>query len=149
MSAHEKNMPSAKGGTVKATKYQAEFCEIAGKICQAGATDKELAKSLGIHRSTLYRWLAEHPELREAVQAGKSVADERVLRSFYQCCVGYEYEAVKVMQHDGRPVVVRYMERVLPDPSACFTWLKNRRPGEWRDRREVVVTTVAGLENKG
>ena len=27
-----------------------------------------------------------------------------------------------------------------PDTTACIYWLKNRKPEQWRDRREVDVT---------
>ncbi len=127
----------ARRGRGKPTKYRPEYCEIARQFCETGATDQELADRLEIHPSTLYRWFAEHPEFREAVRLGKDCADERVLRAFYHRCVGYEFEAVKIMQDKGVPVVVRYTEHVPPDPGAAFNWLKNRRPKEWRDRHEV------------
>lgn len=117
--------------------YRLEFCKTAADLAGAGATDEEIAQALDIHPSTLYRWFAAHPEFREAVKLGKEAADDRVERSLYHRAVGYTHEAVKIMQYEGSPVLVRYTEHVAPDPGAAFNWLKNRRPADWRDRKEL------------
>ena len=75
--------------------------------------------------------------LLQAARVAKDVADARVERSLYNRAVGYTFDSVKIMQDKGRPVVVPYREHVPPDPGAGFNWLKNRRPEEWRDRREL------------
>ena len=36
-----------------------------------GMTEQEIARSLRINRSTLYRWKSEHPELAAALRKGK------------------------------------------------------------------------------
>jgi len=35
------------------------------------------------------------------------------------------------------PVIVPYIEHVPPDTTAQIFWLKNRRPEDWRDRKDV------------
>ncbi len=124
--------------------YRAEFCEKAANLCISGATDQEVANSLKIHVSTLYRWQAEHPEFCEALKAGKELADERVVRSLYHRAVGYTYPAVKIMQDKGYPVIVPYTEHVPPDVVAGIFWLKNRRPAEWRDRQVLEHGGIGG-----
>jgi DNA-binding XRE family transcriptional regulator len=47
-------------------------------LCKLGATDEEMARVLGVNAATLYRWQAAHPELREAIRAGKLVADIKI-----------------------------------------------------------------------
>lgn len=55
--------------------------------------------------------------------------------------MGYSHEAVKIFMPSGAsaPVYAPYVEHVPPDVTACIFWLKNRRPQEWRDQRDLTV----------
>lgn len=114
------------------TIYEVGFCERAANLCAQGATDFEVARELGCHVSTLYRWKAMHPEFREALKVGKEASDDRVEASLYHRAVGYSYRAVKIMQNDGAALIVPYTEHVPPDVGAATLWLTNRRGEEWR-----------------
>ena len=118
------------------TNYRVEFCIDAHAMTQEGATDLEVAHAFGVNATTLYRWCAKYPELRKALQLGKEASDDRVERSLYHRAVGYSFEAVKIMQDKGIPVIVPYIEHVPPEPGAAMSWLKNRRGEKWRDRVE-------------
>lgn len=119
------------------TDYREKFCEEARTLCENGATDVEVADALEISVATLYRWKNRHPQFCEALKNGKAVADERVERSLYHKALGYTFDAVKIFQYEGQPVVVPYREHVPPDTTAAIFWLKNRRPEQWRDKTEV------------
>ena len=101
--------------------------------------------------STLYRWKHSHPEFCEALKLGKEAANATVQDRLYKRATGYTHNAQKIMQYEGRPVVVDYVEHHPPNVTACIFWLKNRQPELWRDRQEhtgagggpiVVVTGV-------
>lgn len=126
------------------TEYRAEFCEIAANLCVTGATDFEVAESLGVHVSTLYRWKAKHPEFCEALKTGKELSDDRVEASLYHRAVGYTYPAVKIMQNNGAPVIVPYTEHVPPDVGAATLWLTNRRGEKWRSKQVAELTGKDG-----
>lgn len=117
--------------------YKPEFAKQAAKLCEAGATDIELADHFGVGISSIYRWRNAHPEFRKAVHVAKDAADERVARAFYNRAVGYTFESEKVFQFQGQIVRAETREHVPPDPGAGFNWLKNRRKDEWRDKSEV------------
>ena len=119
--------------------FKHEFLEQAEKLCQLGATDEELANFFNVAVRTIYRWAARIPEFSQALKQGKDSADERVVRSLYHRAVGYTFDAVKIFQVAGQPLIVPYKEHVPPDTTAGIFWLKNRRKDEWRDRREVEV----------
>lgn len=108
--------------------------EQARKLAELGATDIEIADFLQIDVATLNRWKASNADFCASIKAGKDVADERVARSLYHKAVGYSYDAVKIMQADGAPLIVPYREHVPPSDTAAIFWLKNRRKDEWRDR---------------
>lgn len=130
-----KRRPPKKLG--RPSEFKEEFCQRAKEMYEQGAVDIEVADALGIAVRTLYRWQAERPDFCQAAKVGKAMADARVERSLYHRAVGYTFDTVKIMQNNGLPVVVPFREHVPPDPGAAFNWLKNRKPEEWRDRREL------------
>ncbi len=120
------------------TDYRDEYAEQAKKLCMLlGATTEKLGQFFGVSTSTVSKWLVEIPEFSEAVRAGKEIADANVAHSLYQRAVGYEHDAVKILQFQGSPVVVPYTERYAPDTEAAKWWLKNRQREVWRDRFEL------------
>lgn len=133
---------AGKGG--RPTDYQSEFCQKAADLCVNGATDFEVAEALGVHVRTIYRWKAEHPEFSQALKVGKELADDRVEFSLYHRAVGYSHNAVKIMQNNGAPVIVPYVEHVPPDSGAAMSWLTNRRGEKWRQKQEHALTNPDG-----
>jgi hypothetical protein len=41
------------------------------------------------------------------------------------------------MQYEGEPVIVPYLEHIPGDIGAQKSWLYNRQPERWRDRKQV------------
>jgi hypothetical protein len=117
-------------------KYKAEFAEQAAKLAGLGATDDQIADFLGIALSTFYAWRNSRNDFSDAIKSAKDVADERVERSLYQRAVGYQTDAVKIMQYEGKEILIPYRENVQPDVTAQIFWLKNRRKDQWRDRQD-------------
>lgn len=126
--------PTHPGG--RPTEYRMEFCAIAANACARGATIAEVAEMLGVARWTVTRWMSEHEAFGAAIRVGREVADERVGFSLYERAVGYSYNAVKIMQFEGSPVIIPYVEHVPPDVGAQKHWLANRQPDKWRDVKE-------------
>ena len=122
--------------------YKPEYVTDVLAMAERGATDFEIADSLGVSVRTLYRWKAEHEDFRQSLKIAKDVADERVERSLYQRAIGYEQDAVKIFMPTGaaHPVIAEYVEKVAPDTTAAIFWLKNRKPTEWRDKTELNLT---------
>lgn len=119
------------------SKFKQEFVEQAAKLCQLGATDKEVADFFEVNVATINRWKAEYPEFCASLKAGKELADERVERSLYHRAIGYKHEAVKFFQAGGAILKEEYVEHFPPDTTAAIFWLKNRRPDLWRDAKDV------------
>jgi len=83
---------------------------------QVGADMALAAKTIGIARRSLFYSMTEDPNLKELIEEAKAVADEVVIKSLYTKAT------------------------VDKDTTAMIFWLKNRRPAEWRDRRELNLT---------
>lgn len=120
------------------TKYEARFAAQAEKLCLMGATDDQVADFFDVDVRTIYRWKHDQPKFCQALKAGKSEADDRVERSLYQRAVGYEQDEVKIFMPSGSetPIYAPYRAKVAADTAAGIFWLKNRKPAEWRDKRE-------------
>ena len=68
-----------------------------------------------------------------------SAADRQSKHPTSKRGLGYEHPAVKIFQGtaDGGPVIVPYMEHYPGDVGAQKSWLHNRQPERWRDRKQV------------
>jgi hypothetical protein len=126
------------------TEYDPAFCDIAASACARGATIAEVADILGVARWTIYRWMALHEAFGAAIRVAREIADERVGFSLYERAVGYTYDAVKIMQSDGTPLIVPYKEHVAPDVGAQKMWLTNRQPELWKERSSREVSGPGG-----
>lgn len=118
-------------------KFRVGFTAQAAKLAALGAIDRDVADFFGVCETTLYRWKHAHPAFAEAMQVGKAAADARVEQSLYRRALGYSHDAVKIVVIAGQIHRVDYVEHYPPDTRAAIFWLKNRKPGEWRDTQEV------------
>ena len=118
------------------SKYDEQFASQAEKLCRLGATDQELADFFDVSVRTLYRWKSESDEFCQALKAGKAEADDRVERSLFARACGYEHDEVDIRVVEGEIVQTEIRKHYPPDTTAGIFWLKNRRPDQWRDKRE-------------
>jgi hypothetical protein len=70
---------------------------------------------MGITAKTLYEWKNKYSEISESLKKTKEVVDRQVENAlFKKACEG--------------------------DTTAMIFWLKNRRPNDWRDKRETQLS---------
>ncbi len=100
-----------------------------------GLTDEQIAKNIGINRDTLYRWKKAYPDFSDALKRGKEVVDRQVENALLKRALGYTYDEVTF---EGDVEVKRVRKQVVPDTTAQIFWLKNRKPEDWRDKREII-----------
>ena len=102
------------------TESQAE--RVVGAFA-AGADWALAARILSIPRSTLRRAIEADAGLMERVEDARAQADEVVITLYTKATVD-------------------------KDTTAMIFWLKNRRPAEWRDRREHAFVNVRGAAER-
>jgi hypothetical protein len=119
------------------SKYKPEFAKQAAKLCKLGATDAQLADFFQVSVSTVNLWKVEHKEFSESIRVPKAEADERVEQSLYRRAMGYEHDEVDIRVVGGDLVQTPIRKYYPPDSTAMIFWLKNRKPGDWRDKAEV------------
>lgn len=124
-----------------------------------GLTDKQIASNMGITEQTLNVWKKNYPSLFESLKRGKAVVDIQVENALLKRALGYSYDEVtkeRVLDYDPSTgqVVGSHMEvtktvrkEVQSDTTAQIFWLKNRRPEQWRDKRDVSVEGEINTNN--
>lgn len=124
-----------------------------------GLTDEQIASNMGIGYSTLQTWKSKYQDIQDTLKRGKAVVDIQVENALLKRALGYSYDEVtrkRVLDYDPSTgqVVGSHMEitktvkkEVQGDTTAQIFWLKNRRPEQWRDKRDVSVEGEISTNN--
>lgn len=117
-----------------------------------GLSDKQIAHNIGITQTTLYEWQKRFSELSEALKKGKEVVDREVENALLKRAMGYEYTEVTQEPVENKDtgevrmqVTKRVTKQIAPDVTAQIFWLKNRKPEEFRDKRDVELSGSVDL----
>ncbi|HEY5563862.1 MAG TPA: hypothetical protein VIK72_19270 [Clostridiaceae bacterium] len=123
-----------------------------------GLSNKQVADNLGINVATLYDYKNKHIELANAFKFGKEVTDIIIENALYKKAQGYTYKEITeepLYNPDGKAIrddegnhkiaVTKVVTKHLsPDVTAIKFWLANRKPAEWRERKEVDLNATIG-----
>jgi transcriptional regulator with XRE-family HTH domain len=115
-----------------------------------GLTQQEIAKRIGVVHSTLSGWRGKYPEINAALEEGSDATDRRVEGALLKRALGYDFTERKTLvaidKHGTKTQRVEEAVKHVPgDPTAQIFWLKNRKPREWRDKREMELMGEVGL----
>ena len=80
-----------------------------------GLTDEQIAHNMGIGARTLYEWKNAYPQIAQTLKKTKEVVDREVENALFK-------------------------KAIEGDTTAMIFWLKNRRPNDWRDKRETALS---------
>jgi hypothetical protein len=95
------------------SKYDPAYCDAIVEHCKTGASITSYAAELGVARSTIQEWEAQHPEFSVAVKAAKAAA-----------AAWYDIQARKIVADGGG------------NATLCIFGLKNFAPEDFRDVQE-------------
>lgn len=109
-----------------------------------GLTDEQIAANMGICRDTLIQWKKKYSDISDTLKRGKDIVDIQVENALLKRALGYSYtEVTKEAQFNPQTeqfemiVTKEVTKEVQPDTTAQIFWLKNRKPEEWRDKKDV------------
>lgn len=133
--------------------FKDEYIDLAYNYCLLGATDKDLASFFNVCEATINNWKISSPEFLESVKKGKDIADAHIASKLFNRAEGAEiqkqqaFKVKEVIYENGKRVketekieVVELTEIIAPDTTAAIFWLKNRKPGYWKDKQVIDVT---------
>ena len=141
-----------RGEVVAKSKYcthvEPRLIEVEG-WARDGLTDEQIAHNLGISEKTFYNYKEEYIHFLQALKRGKEVVDIQVENALLKNALGYEIEEVtEEYDADGKLIhSKRVKKRVAPNTTAQIFWLKNRKPADWRDKKDVDVVGEIKTQN--
>lgn len=143
-------MSSNKGGAKG--KYQ-EWLTEEGLVklegwARDGLTDEQIAANIGVSRSTLNVWKNKYSDISDTLKKGKEVVDRQVESALLKRALGYSYDEItKELTEGGMQQTKVVTKQVSPDTTAQIFWLKNRKPNEWRDKKETELSGGVSVNN--
>ncbi|MGN8831166.1 hypothetical protein ACTQV0_08145 [Selenomonas montiformis] len=112
-----------------------------------GLSNEQIAHNMGVSAKTLCEWQNRFGEFRNAIKKGKEVVDREVENALLKRAMGYEtVEEIEEPVEDKETgetqmrVTKRVKKQIAPDVTAQIFWLKNRKPDEFRDKRDVELS---------
>jgi len=103
------------------TDYDPDYCAVAEAFLADGFSLAALAGHIGVARSTVYKWVDEHPEFSDAVKTGQAKA------------VLWWETANRNLALTGEG-----------NATSIIFGLKNRASDEWRDVKSTEITGKDG-----
>lgn len=126
-----------------------------------GLTEENIAKNIGISRSTLNDWKKKFSDISDTLKKGKDVSDRMVENALFQSAIGKIYKVQKpikvkeVTYDNGKRIKevehVEYAEEEIvipPQTAAQIFWLKNRKPDYWREKQDIQVNDATEKKEK-
>lgn len=131
------------------------------KWAKLGLSDRQIAKNMGIGRSTFYEWKKKYKDISDTLDKGKAIVNEEVENALLKKALGFKYkeqQAIKVKEiyydEKGRKCqkedvkIVEVEKEVLADTVAIKFWLVNRERERWSDNPNKVEIDKELLELK-
>ena len=119
-----------------------------------GLTDEQIAKNIGVRRSTLNDWKNKYPDISDTLKKGKEVVDREVENALFKRALGFDYTEVTEERIFDRStgeykltVTKSVKKHMPPDVAAVIFWLKNRKPVEWREK--VIENQIEASDDDG
>lgn len=129
------------------------------KWAKLGLSDRQIAKNMGIGRSTFYEWKKKHKDISDTLDKGKAIVNEEVENALLKKALGFKYkeqQAIKVKEiyydEKGRKCqkedvkIVEVEKEVPADTVAIKFWLVNRERERWSDNPNKVEIDKELLE---
>lgn len=112
-------------------------------LARDGYTFDDIAKTIGIGKTTLWEWRKDYPEINDALVKGRARTDYRVENALLKSALGYRTKESKTILELDRKTgkletirVERIEKDIAPNSTSCQVWLYNRLPDKWKKNRD-------------
>ncbi len=107
------------------TKIRPRLNEVA-EWAKNGATERSMAKALGVAYSTFNKYKVEKTELLEILKEGREEAVEAIENALYKKAIGFNYVEEKTVKNNGDIIRTECVKKIaLPDTTAAIYLLKH------------------------
>ncbi|MBS6888618.1 MAG: hypothetical protein E6377_18025 [Clostridium sp.] len=126
-----------------------------------GLSEKQIAKNLGISKSTMENYKNDHLDFLDSLNSGKRLASYEVENAVYKKATGYKVKKTAAIKckdtyydENGnkcikeRVEVVEYEEEVPADIQAAKFWLVNKKSAKWSDNPAKIKIDKEALQLK-
>ena len=145
-----KNKEKDHGG--RPTIYDPDFARIAELvISESGFSIAKLARLFKVKsRSTIYDWIRDHKEFSDSLERGRDTfTNTKVKRALAKRATGYRYTETtyEMVEDPDNPeklkltITKKVSKSKAPDVSAIKHWQLNRDPENWKDSKNVDLTS--------
>lgn len=130
-------------------------------MVEKGATDKEIAKKIGVGYSTFRKYKAQDEDIKQIMAQGKEKKNQAVEQALYKCAIGYSYyedvvtKLKKEEQTEDGTIITREEVQINsikkykgPDLAAQKYWLNNKEKAKWKDDPNKVAIEKENLKLK-
>ena len=115
-----------------------------------GLTERQVAKNLGISKTTIETYKHKYPDFLNLIKAGRKPFIEDVKNALAKRALGFEYNEIEtqIKDEDGRQVkTIRKVTKYCPpDVGACAIILKNMDRENWSDNPAMLELRRQMLE---
>lgn len=123
------------------TKYEEFVLPMMDKIkgwLKVGITEREIAIRVGVSWTSWLEYKREHPDFKAILNEARLDIDYKVENALLQRATGFTTTETRIITDDeGNVRETQIITKTIPpDVMACIFWLKNRQPGEWKDKIE-------------
>ena len=109
-----------------------------------GIIEAEVCNRLGIGVSAWEDYKTKYTELTELIKKGHAKANNNVVKALLKRAGGYEYEEKEIRSTPKGKSVKIIKKQLAPDVTAQIFWLKNKLPEDYKDRRELDLSSPDG-----
>lgn len=112
-----------------------------------GLTDDDIAKNMGISRTTFYNWQNKYSDILNALKKGREPVVRELENALIKKAKGFEYEESDVIidkDKNGNTSqrVIKHKRYSPPDSSAAMFLLKNYKPDKYRNYNELTKRQI-------
>jgi hypothetical protein len=114
------------------------------QLALLGATEVMIAAAFQVSLVTLKTWKDTHIEFKNAIVAGKELADAKVAACLYERATGYNFSEEQLFYDRDLGLVVRAetIKHIPPDVTAQKHWLGTRQRELWAYKEEPSGNTT-------
>lgn len=127
-------------------KFSKKIIETICKHLKKGATITSTCEAVGISRETFYDWMKKKPDVSDAIKKAMAIPDKKVENALFKMATGtFEYEEnhyESIIIDKIKPAILKktIKKTLAPNITAQIFYLKNRKPEEWKDVKDIGIT---------